>query len=200
MTLAPDIQQVTAFGSQPRRDSLRQAVFLDRDGVLIRDKHYLSAVAGIELLPGVIEALRALAPHFRLIMVTNQSGVARGLFSAARLAQIHDALLAQFAQQDVHLDALYCCPHHRDGTLASYTAACAWRKPQPGMLLHAIEKWALDPARCFMLGDQDSDMLAGQGAGMPSFMIGPEQAASKHAHARYADLGQAARAMLAHAG
>ncbi|MDQ1923594.1 D-glycero-alpha-D-manno-heptose-1,7-bisphosphate 7-phosphatase [Massilia pseudoviolaceinigra] len=198
MTITPAIHHVTAFGTQPQRGGLRQAVFLDRDGVLIRDKHYLSEVAGIEILPGVIGALRALAPHFRLIMVTNQSGVARALFTVARLAQIHDALLAQFARQDVHLDALYCCPHHRDGTLAPYAIACACRKPQPGMLLHAIEKWELDPARCFMLGDQESDMLAGHGAGVRSLMIGPD-GAGKHAHPLYPDLGQAARHMLAHA-
>lgn len=141
------------------------AIFLDRDGTLIPDRGPLLEPAAVELLPGVPEALRRLAgAGYRLIVVTNQSAVGRGLLAVERLDQIHAALRAALAAEGAGIDALYFCPDAPDAQAAPESPA-ARRKPGAGMLLEAAREHGLELERCFMVGDQARDTLAGKRAG-----------------------------------
>ncbi|MBP6938843.1 MAG: HAD-IIIA family hydrolase, partial [Deltaproteobacteria bacterium] len=113
-------------------DSPSHAVFLDRDDTLIRDTGYLSDPDGVELLPGSVEALRLLnRAGVPAIVVTNQSGIARGLFDEKTLHVIHARLLKMLRMEGVRIDALYYCPHHPEGTIERYRMTCPCRKPEP---------------------------------------------------------------------
>ena len=150
-----------------------RAVFLDRDGVLIEDTGYPDDPEALRLLPGVGEALRRLrSAGWRLVVVSNQSGVARGKFSLERLEEIHRRLIALLEAEGVALDGLYFCPHHPEGPVPEFKRACDHRKPEPGMILSAARDLGLEPAQCWMIGDKDSDVEAGRRAGCRSLLIG----------------------------
>lgn len=141
--------------------SSKRAVFLDRDDTLIRDTGYLSDPDAIELLPGAADGLRALnRAGLPVIVVTNQSGIARGLLTEQTLHVIHARLLKMLKGEGTRIDAVYYCPHHRDGAVAEYRMACTCRKPAPGMLLQAARDFSLDLARCYLVGDKADDMEA----------------------------------------
>jgi D-glycero-D-manno-heptose 1,7-bisphosphate phosphatase len=151
----------------------RRAVFLDRDGVLIEDTGYPDDPETIRLLPGVGEALRTLREAgWALVVVSNQSGVARGKFTLERLREIHDRLRELVAAQGVFLDALYFCPHHPQGTSPGFATDCDHRKPEPGMLRSAAVEMGLQLSDCWMIGDKESDVAAGHAAGCRSALIG----------------------------
>lgn len=152
-----------------------RAVFLDRDGVLVPDLGYLADPDRLTLLPGVGAALRLLrSAGWQLIVVTNQSGIARGRFTLARLDAIHARLCELFAVEGVALDALYYCPHHPEGSVAPFAVACAYRKPAPGMLLAAARDCQLELDRCWLIGDQERDIFAAIAAGCRAIRIGSE--------------------------
>jgi D-glycero-D-manno-heptose 1,7-bisphosphate phosphatase len=137
---------------------LQPAVFLDRDGTLIREVGYLCRPDQIELLDGVAAAIRALRDGgFKTVMVTNQSAVARGWLSEAELKHIHRLLLDKLAQQGALLDAIYYCPHHPSEGIDGYRLACDCRKPNPGMIHRAANDLALAPNRSYVVGDQNVD-------------------------------------------
>ncbi len=137
---------------------LQPAVFLDRDGTLIREVGYLCRPDQIELLDGVAAAIRALRDGgFKTVVVTNQSAVARGWLSEAGLKQIHRLLLDKLAQQGALLDAIYYCPHHPSEGIDGYRLACDCRKPNPGMIHRAANDLALAPKRSYVVGDQNVD-------------------------------------------
>lgn len=143
-----------------------QAVFLDRDHVLIEDPGYLSDPDAVKLLPGVELALKSLAAGgFKTVVVTNQSGVARGLLTEESLARIHGELRRQLSEKGAHLDAIYYCPYHPEGTVEDYAVESELRKPQPGMLLKAAEEMDIDLRSSWMVGDSARDVEAGQRAG-----------------------------------
>jgi D-glycero-D-manno-heptose 1,7-bisphosphate phosphatase len=149
------------------------AVFLDRDGVLVADHGPVVRAGELDILPGVPEALALLKDAgYRLIVVTNQAVVARGMITESGL----DALHAEFAQMlreggAPQWDALYSCPHHPNATLERYRAACECRKPQPGMILRAILEHDLDPTRSFLVGDRPTDILAGARGGCRTILV-----------------------------
>jgi D-glycero-D-manno-heptose 1,7-bisphosphate phosphatase len=150
-------------------------VFLDRDGVLIRDADHLTAASQIEILPGVPEALRRLrAAGWTVIVVTNQSVVARGLVTEEGLRQIHRVLEAQLRERGAMLDAMYYCPHHPEGAVARYRVVCDCRKPEPGLLLRAAKDFDIDLAASVMVGDTLSDIEAGRRAGCRTVLIRTE--------------------------
>jgi D-glycero-D-manno-heptose 1,7-bisphosphate phosphatase len=156
-----------------------RAVFLDRDGVLIEDTGYPDDPAGIALLPGAGEALRALRQAgWGLVVVTNQSGVARGKFGLARLAEIHDRLLALLRAEGVELDALYYCPHHPQGQ-PPFDLDCDHRKPAPGMLRSSARDLSLGLEECWMVGDKESDVRAAHAAGARAVRLGPGETAAE---------------------
>jgi D,D-heptose 1,7-bisphosphate phosphatase len=142
------------------------AVFLDRDDTIIRDRVYLSDPDGIEILPGAAEGIRLLnEAGVPAILVTNQSGIARGLFDEARLAEIHERLLALLEARGARIDAIYYCPHHPEGKIPELTRVCECRKPAPGLLLKAARDFGLDIRTCFMIGDKPEDVLTIRGVG-----------------------------------
>jgi D-glycero-D-manno-heptose 1,7-bisphosphate phosphatase len=171
-----------------------RAVFLDRDGVLIEDTGYPDDPDRITLLPRVGKGLRALREAgWRLVVVSNQSGVARGRFSLQRLAQVHDHLIALLAHEGVRLDALYYCPHHPGAGRPPFDVACDHRKPAPGMLRSAAERLGLRLEQCWMVGDKESDVEAGRGAGCRTIRL---TLGATAADFQARDLGDAARCIL----
>jgi D,D-heptose 1,7-bisphosphate phosphatase len=137
----------------------RPALFLDRDGTLMVDHGYVADPHDVALLPGVVQALADLqkAGYF-LFLVSNQSGVARGLMTETQLTQVHERLTQILAEHDVRLDAAYYCLHGPD-------AGCSCRKPAPGMLLRAASEFDVDLGRSIMIGDKPTDVAVGRAVG-----------------------------------
>jgi D-glycero-D-manno-heptose 1,7-bisphosphate phosphatase len=151
-----------------------RAVFLDRDHTLIEDPGYLSEPEGVKLLPGVELALKSLsAAGFKTVVVTNQSGIARGLLTEDSLARIHEELRRQLAEKGAHLDAIYYCPYHPEATVEGYAIDSDLRKPRPGMLLKAAEEMDIDLRASWMVGDDAPDVEAGQRAGCRTIRLPP---------------------------
>ena len=154
------------------------AVFLDRDGTLIREVNYLTAPEQIEILPTVAPALRSLRRHgFKLVMVTNQSVVARGALSEGGLQKIHAEIVGRLAQDDAVLDAIYYCPHHPTEGLGDYRIVCDCRKPKPGMIRRAAEELEINPALSYVVGDQLSDIELAGAVGATGILVGRDEAA-----------------------
>jgi D-glycero-D-manno-heptose 1,7-bisphosphate phosphatase len=150
----------------------RPAVFLDRDGVLIADDHYVGSPDRVRMLPGSAEAVAALnRAGWAVVVVTNQAGVAKGYFSAADVEAVHAFVAGQLAGAGAHVDAFYYCPHHPEGTAGAYRVRCECRKPEPGMLRAAAADLGLDPARSWMVGDRESDLAAGAAAGCRTVLV-----------------------------
>lgn len=145
----------------------RRAVFLDRDGVLNQDRGHVSRPDDFEWMPGVMHALRALQrAGWALVVTTNQSGIARGLYGPAEYENLTAWMHSELALHGVTLDGVYHCPHLPDAPLAAWRRHCDCRKPAPGMLRRAARDLDLDLSACVMVGDKPSDMLAGRAAGV----------------------------------
>lgn len=151
---------------------MQPAVFFDRDGVLNHDKGYLYQPADFEWIPGAVEAIRMLNSFgYLVLVVTNQSGVARGYYSEDDVARLHDWMNTELAKSGAHIDGFYYCPHLADGSVAEYRLACECRKPLPGLILQAFGVWEIDKARSFLIGDKDSDVQAAEAAGIRGFFF-----------------------------
>lgn len=147
------------FGSP----EIAPAAFLDRDGTIIEDPGYLADPDGIRFIPGAREALAALQDAgYRLFLVTNQAGVARGLFSEADVRKVNLRLKALLEEAGVGLDGIYYCPHHPEYGAPAYQRDCDWRKPGPGMIHRAAREFPLDLSRSVIIGDHLSDAGAAQ--------------------------------------
>ena len=143
---------------------MRKAIFLDRDGTLNVDYGYVHQIDNFQFIEGSIEALKQLKEMgYLLVLVTNQSGIARGYFSEGQFLQLTEWMDWSLADRGVDLDGIYYCPHHPEGQ-GEYRQDCDCRKPQAGMLLQAIKELKIDPAQSFMVGDKIEDLLAGQAA------------------------------------
>ncbi len=147
---------------------MKKAVFLDRDGVIVKQVHFLHTAAETTLENGVAEGIKRLKENgFLVICVSNQSGVARGLFPDTAVAEVNDEIQRKLAEKNTAIDDFFTCFHHPD-----ISGACDCRKPAPGMLLAAAKKWQIDPAASFMCGDKADDVKAGINAGCrKSFLI-----------------------------
>ena len=144
-----------------------RAVFVDRDGTVIEDPGYLSDPAAVRLVPGAADALRELHDRgFRLVVVSNQSGIARRLITEEQAAAVHERFVAELAGRGVRLDDVRYCPHAPE-------AGCACRKPLPGLLVDAADELGVDLARSFMVGDKPSDVEAGRRAGCTTILLAP---------------------------
>ncbi|MFI0829560.1 D-glycero-alpha-D-manno-heptose-1,7-bisphosphate 7-phosphatase [Streptomyces roseolus] len=153
----------------------QRAVFLDRDGTLTQPRHYPSHPDELILQPNIGAPLRALQKEgFALIVITNQSGLARGMFDTTALYAMHNRLRALLGSQGVRLDAIYACPHHPEGSVPRYRFVCRCRKPAPGMLLQAARDLTLDLSRSWMVGDAPCDIEAGNRAGTRTARVGTE--------------------------
>ena len=135
------------------------AVFLDRDGTLIEEVGYLDRVDRVALYPWSIDAVRALnRAGLRVVMVSNQSGVARGFFSEAVVEEVHRHIADLLEAGGARIDAYYYCPHHPDGKVTRYAQACDCRKPARGLVDRAVREFQIDPARSFVVGDRWLDI------------------------------------------
>ncbi len=150
------------------------AVFLDRDGIIIEDAGYIGDPKRVRLLPGAAEAIRRLSESGRLVvLVSNQSGVARGLFTEDDLRTVHARLEALLSEHGVSLDGAYYCPYldGPEAVVEKYRCVSELRKPRPGMLLQAANELDIDLARSWMIGNSPSDVEAGLRAGCRTILI-----------------------------
>lgn len=140
---------------------MRPAAFLDRDGVLNTDHGYVHRPDQLEWVTGAPEAVRLLnEAGYYVIVVTNQSGVARGFYDEGSIQLFHAHMQAALAEHGARVDAFYYCPHYVKGTVSQFAIACKCRKPLPGMLEQAAGDWPIDLSRSFLIGDRESDMGA----------------------------------------
>jgi len=147
--------------------AVRHAAFIDRDGVLNVDHGYVFRREDFEWLPGAVEGLARLqTAGYALVVVTNQSGIARGLYSEADLERLHCFVEDDLQRQGVRLTGIYACPHHPQAKQATYRLACECRKPRPGLILRAAADHALDLDASCLFGDKPSDIEAGRLAGV----------------------------------
>jgi D-glycero-D-manno-heptose 1,7-bisphosphate phosphatase len=167
---------------------LRPAVFLDRDGTINEQMGYINHISRFHLLPGVAEAIRRLNDaRIPVIVVTNQSGLARGYFPAELLTAVHEKMVTLLAEHGAHVDGIYICPHHPEAKREEYRLNCDCRKPKTGLLVQAANELGLDLPRSFVVGDRWSDLktaancgatpvlvLTGYGSG-DALYIGPSQ-------------------------
>jgi len=145
----------------------RKAAFIDRDGVLNEERDFVYRIEDFVFVPGAIEALRALqAAGYLLVVITNQSGIARGLYSEADYLALTAQMRERLQAEGVTLDAVEYCPHLANSPLERYRLDCDCRKPKPGMLLRAIRALDIDRRVSFLVGDRLSDLEAGRAAGV----------------------------------
>lgn len=163
----------------------RAAVFLDRDGTLVQEVDYLTSAAQLRLLRGAAAALRRLnEAGLAVVVVTNQSGVARGLVSEEQLEAIHGDLRRRLARHGARLDGIYYCPHHPEAPLPRYRRRCRCRKPAPGLLKRAARELGLDLGRSFAVGDSARDLEAGKRAGCRTALVRTGYGAATEAELR----------------
>jgi len=149
--------------------SPRPGLFLDRDGTINVEVDYLSNPDDLQLIPGAAAAIRrARDAGFVVIVVTNQSGIARGILTPLDLAAIHARLDNMLAAEGAEVDDYFACPHHPEIGSETYRKTCDCRKPSPGMLIEAAEKHDLDLSRSAIVGDSMRDLKAGRRAGIPA--------------------------------
>lgn len=175
------------------------ALFLDRDGVLNEDDGYVYKPSQFKLVDGIIPLLNAAKSlSYLLIVITNQSGIARGMYTVDQMREFNVILGEKIIQEGgPKLDAIYWCPHLPDGKIKVYSAHCICRKPGPGMILAAAEYHRIDLAKSFMIGDKASDMEAAQAAKVRGIQVGSGDA-SELASAHVLSLAQA-RAIISSA-
>lgn len=165
----------------------KRAVFLDRDGTIIEERNYLSDPAGVALIPGAAEAIRKLSQRqYMIVVVSNQSGVARGMFTEKDVHLVNQRVEQLLLQEGAFLDAIYYCPHHPDGIIPPYNKICNCRKPAPGMGLLAAEQYNIDLSKSYMIGDKADDVLFGQNCGMRNaFLVSTGHGTKQHLPGTY---------------
>lgn len=147
-----------------------KAAFLDRDGVLNIDKYYLHEIKEWEWMPEAREAVAYLNQQgFLVFLVTNQSGIARGLYDISEMERLHAFMEGELAEVGAHIDKIYYCPHLQEGVVAEYAVDCVCRKPKPGMILQAFREYDLAQAECFLIGDRLLDLEAAKAAGIAGY-------------------------------
>lgn len=154
---------------------MKKALFLDRDGVINVDTGYLHKAEDLQWIPGAKEALKAAVDAgYVLIVVTNQSGIARGYYTEQDVRDLHEEMGKQLALVGAPVLEFYYCPHYEQGTIPEYAIPCQCRKPESGMLEKAIKDHHIDPYKSFMIGDRESDMEAAKKAGLRGYLFEEE--------------------------
>ncbi len=167
-----DIGAPASLGAAVARKRRRPAVFFDRDGVLNVDHGYIHAPHQVEWVRGAKAAVKLLNDAgLYVFVVTNQSGVARGLYDEDAIESLHRWMAKELAAEGAAIDDWRYCPYHPDGSVAAYRASHAWRKPAPGMLFDLLAGWPVELERSFLVGDKISDVEAARAAGMPGFLF-----------------------------
>lgn len=145
----------------------RAALFLDRDGVVVDEVHYLHKPTDVRLIDGAAGLIRKANGHgVPVILVSNQAGIARGLYGWEAFIAVQDKILGDLAEEGAFLNGVFACPHHGDGKAPYDTADHPWRKPNPGMLIEAAQRLPVDLGTSWIIGDQASDLEAGKNANL----------------------------------
>lgn len=149
-----------------------RAVFLDRDGIVIKDTGYLGDPNLVELLPDAAQAIKSLnEAGYMVVIVTNQSGVARGYFAEETLKKINRRLNELLEREEARLDGVYYCPHHPQAEVEMYRRDCGCRKPKPGLIFKAAKDLDLDLKNSYMIGHEERDIEAGHRAGCKTILV-----------------------------
>ncbi|MBY0124255.1 D-glycero-beta-D-manno-heptose 1,7-bisphosphate 7-phosphatase [Bacillus sp. S/N-304-OC-R1] len=154
----------------------KSAIFFDRDGVLNEDFGYVYRPIDFKWIPGAVETIKHLkAIGYTIIVITNQSGVARGYFSEDDVNHLHHWINNDLLQkQNVQIDSFYYCPHHPTVGIEPYLTKCECRKPRPGLILEAISDYNIDRKKSYFIGDKDTDMEAAAAAGIRGYKFSSE--------------------------
>jgi D-glycero-D-manno-heptose 1,7-bisphosphate phosphatase len=151
---------------------LNKAIFLDRDGTINVDKDHLYKIEDFEFINGVPEQIGKWNKlGYLVIVVTNQAGVAKGLYTEADVQKLHEYINNELAKYEAHIDAFYFCPHHPEGKIEKYRLNCNCRKPGTGMLEKAIEDFDIDVNKSYLFGDKEWDIQAGEKVGLKSILV-----------------------------
>ncbi len=152
---------------------MKRAVFLDRDGVITEDPpHYAHRIDQLSIIAGSAEAICLLNEHeFLVIVITNQSGVARGMYSEEDVQIFHNEMKKQLASKGAYIDAIFYCPHHSDSIIPEYKVICDCRKPKPGMIFSAVKDMDISLRNSYLVGDKWSDIEAGKTAGCRTILV-----------------------------
>ncbi len=150
----------------------RKAVFLDRDGTMVREVNYLSRPEDAELLPGAGRAIAGLRKAgFAVVVISNQSGIARGYFTHDDLQAVQDEITRQLAEHGAEIDGWYNCVHHPHGEVEEFRMVCGCRKPEPGLVYQAADEMDLELDGSYMAGDRHRDVACGNAAGLISILV-----------------------------
>lgn len=156
----------------PMNENNKKAFFLDRDGVLNLEDGYVRSWEEFSWLPEVVEALQLIKKNgYLIIVITNQSGIAKGLYTEDDVQEIHQKMNEFLLSHQVQIDDFYFCPHHPQGELQKYSFLCKCRKPLPGMISQAVEDHHIDFASSYLIGDSDRDIRAGQALGLKTVRV-----------------------------
>lgn len=150
----------------------KKALFLDRDGTINKDTGYINKVKNLRVLPGVYSALKKFkSSKFYIIIVSNQSGIARGLIKPAQLKKINQELIKRFMRNGIKIDGIYFCPHYKKGIISPWNKSCLCRKPSIGMFKRASRDFNIDLSESFVIGDKLTDILAGNRCGCKTILV-----------------------------
>ncbi len=162
------------MGVRPRQGKIvkSKAIFLDRDGVIIRQVELLTQISKVKILPKVAEAIKSFNKlEYLVIVVSNQPVVARGIITEKGIEKMNEFIREKLVKKGARIDAFYFCPHHPNATLKKYRLRCRCRKPGPGMILQGIRDFYINPNKSFMIGDAMIDVVAGKRAKLKTILV-----------------------------
>lgn len=148
-----------------------KAIFLDRDGVIVKDTDHLYKIRDCEFYKGVFSAIKKFPTDYKKIIITNQAGIAKGLYTEKDYKKLMDWISRQLKKHGIKIDKVYFCPHHPDGIVKKYTRICGCRKPKTGMLKQAQKDFNLNPRTSWLIGDSTGDILAGNKFGCKTILV-----------------------------
>jgi D-glycero-D-manno-heptose 1,7-bisphosphate phosphatase len=151
---------------------MRSAVFIDRDGTINAQRGYINHISRFELLPGVGKAISLLNTNDHIVVVmSNQSGVARGYFPLQLVKDIHDVMVLELKKYNAYVDGIYFCPHHPDGIVSEYSRECSCRKPNTGLIKQAQDELDIDMKTSYVIGDRLVDIEFAHNANLPGILV-----------------------------